>query len=117
MSSSTSSSELSPRGRALCIALMLVAAVLVLEWGTRESRMPGTSDFKRYRDFPGRAQDLVSAPGTRIAFIGNSVTDRVQLEDLRDEWQSLTGKSLSAAKFVAYYSNLTTWYWMSDQYF
>jgi hypothetical protein len=96
---------------------MLVAALLLLEWGTRESRMPGTSDLKRYRAFPEKAQALISAPGTRIAFVGNSVTDRIRLQDLRVEWQSLTGTTLSAEKFVAYYSNLTTWYWMSDQYF
>jgi hypothetical protein len=96
---------------------MLVAAVLLLEWATREGQMPGTSDFKRYRDFPEMAQELVSAPGKRIAFIGNSVTDRVRLEDLAAEWRSLTGESVSTEKFVAYYSNLTTWYWMSDQYF
>jgi hypothetical protein len=117
MSSSTSSSESSRRVRALCIALMLVAAVLLLEWATRESWMPGTSDFKRYRDFPEKARKLVSAPGTRIAFIGNSVTDRIRVDDLSAEWRSLTGELLSAEKFVAYYSNLTTWYWMSDQYF
>lgn len=105
------------RARALRIAVMLVAVLLLLEWGTRAGQMPGTSDLVRYRAFSEQARALVSAPATSMALIGNSVTDRIRLGDLSDEWQSITGAPLSAGKFVTYYSNLTTWYWMSDQYF
>ena len=108
---------MSLRARALRIVLMLVAALLLLEWGTRATWVPGTSDLNRYRAFPENARSLVSAPGPSIAFVGNSVTDRVRLDMLRSEWQALTGNPLNADKFVAYYSNLTTWYWMSGQYF
>jgi hypothetical protein len=117
MSSSTSSSEPARRGRKLRIALMIVAALVLVEWGTRVTLIPGTSDLTRYRAFPERARDLATARGTSIAFIGNSVTDRIQLEDMRREWQALTGASPNTGKFIAYYSNLTTWYWMSNQYF
>ena len=96
---------------------MLIAALLLLEWATREGRVPGTNDLTRYRAFPEKSRALVFSPAPRFAFIGNSVTDRIRLDDLRDEWQSLTGAPLSADKFITYYSNLTTWYWMSDQYF
>jgi hypothetical protein len=108
---------MSPRARALRIALLIAAALLLLEWGTRESRVPGTSDLIRYRAFPEQARALVSSPATSIAFVGNSVTDRLRAADLQDEWQSLTGAPLRAEKFVAYYSNLATWYRMSAQYF
>ena len=105
------------RARALRIALMLVAALALLEWGTRATRVPGTSDLIRYRAFPEQARLLVAEPAPSVAFVGNSVTDRIRLDDLRDEWRSLTGEPLSADKFVAYYSNLTTWHRMSAQYF
>lgn len=96
---------------------MIVAALVLIEWGTRANIMPGTSDLIRYRAFPAQARELVASPAPSIAFVGNSVTDRIRLDDLRREWQSLTGEPLAAGKFIAYYSNLTTWYWMSNQYF
>jgi hypothetical protein len=117
MNSFISSSEPTARGRKLRIALMIAAVLVLIEWGTRASFMPGTSDLTRYRAFPERARALASLPGTTVAFIGNSVTDRIRLDDMSSEWRALTGKPLSAAKFVAYYSNLATWYWMSNQYF
>lgn len=117
MSSSTSSSEHTGRGRKLRIALLIIAVLVLIEWGTRATLMPGTSDLIRYREFPERARDLVSARGTSVAFIGDSVTDRIRLEDMRREWQALTGAPLNTEKFIAYYSNLTSWYWMSNQYF
>lgn len=117
MSSSISSSEAPARGRTLRIALLILAALLLIEWSTRSTVLPGSSDLNRYRSFPERARDLVAAPAPRIAFVGNSVTDRVQIELLQSEWKSVTGQPLAADKFVAYYSNLTTWYWMIDRYF
>jgi hypothetical protein len=117
MSSYTSSSEAPVRGRALRIALLVVAALLLIEWGTRSTVVPGSSDLDRYRGFPERARALVAAPAPRIAFVGNSVTDRVQVELLQDQWKSITAQPLAADKFVAYYSNLATWYWMIDRYF
>jgi hypothetical protein len=96
---------------------MIVVALALFEVGTRANVMPGTSDLVRYRAFPERARELVAAPGTSMAFVGNSVTDRIRVEDMRREWQAITGAPLRAEKFVAYYSNLTTWYWMSNQYF
>lgn len=117
MSSSTSSSEPTARGRRLRIALVIIAVLVLIEWGTRAMFMPGTSDLVRYRAFPEQARELAAAHGTSIAFIGNSVTDRIRLEDMQREWQALTGAPLHAEKFVAYYSNLTTWYWMTNQYF
>ena len=117
MSSSTSSSDRPQRGRTLRIALLLIVAFVLIEWGTRAALMPGTSDLIRYRAFAGQARDLATAPATSIAFVGDSVTDRIRLDDLRGDWMALTGDPLNTGKFVAYYSNLTTWYWMSGQYF
>lgn len=105
------------RARAIRIALLVIVALALFEWGTRLTLVPGTSDLDRYRGFPERARSLVADPAPRIALIGNSVTDRVMLELLQSEWKAATGEPLAADKFVAYYSNLTTWYWIIDQYF
>jgi lysophospholipase L1-like esterase len=118
MSSSTSSSRLTPRKRALLIALMFVFALVLLEVGTREALVPVSRDLDRLGSFPGRARSLAEAPAPNsIVFIGDSVTDRVELEPIQAEWEAVTGKSLAADKFVAYNSNLASWYWMSEQYF
>jgi len=119
MSSSTSSSKVTPggRGRAVRIALMLLIALSLIEAGTREALVPTSQDLSRYRSYPGRARSLVAAPAPRIVFIGNSVTQRVPLDVMKSEWQARTGAELSVDKFVAYYSTLTTWYWMAVHYF
>ena len=96
---------------------MIAAALIVIEWGTRAELMPGTSDLARYRQFPDSARALAAAPAPRIAFIGDSVTDRVRLDLLQEEWQRLTGETPSVEKFIAYYSNLSTWHRMYAQYF
>jgi len=105
------------RGRTVRIALLFIAALALIEWGTRMALVPGSSDLDRYRSFPERARGLVAAPAPRIAMVGNSVTDRVLPKLLQSEWHAVTGESLAVDKFVAYYSNLATWYWMIDQYF
>jgi len=117
MSSSTSSSETTLRWRALLIALMLVAALVLIEIATREALLPVSRDLDRLESFPVRARNLATAPAPRIAFIGDSVTDRVQLDQIQSEWASLTGNSVAVDKFVAYNSNLATWYWISEQFF
>ena len=79
--------------------------------------MPVSRDLDRLRSFPDRARSLAAAPAPRIVFIGDSVTDRIELERIEAEWEAATGDSLAVDKFVAYNSNLATWYWMSEQYF
>ena len=96
---------------------MILAVLAFIEWGTRAEVTPGTADLARYREFPAQARELAAAPEPRIAFIGNSVTDRVQANVLADEWRRNTGKSPSVDKFIAYYSNLSTWSRMYAQYF
>lgn len=108
---------MTPRARAIRIALLVIVALALFEWGTRLTLVPGSSDLDRYRGFTERARSLVAAPAPRIALIGNSVTDRVMLDLLQSEWKAATGDPLAADKFVAYYSNLATWYWMIDRYF
>lgn len=105
------------RGRAVRIALMFIAALALIECGMRMAQMSDPDDHRGYRSFPDRARSLIGAPAPRIALIGNSVTDRLEIELLQNEWKVVTGESLAADKFVAYYSNLATWHWMSEQYF
>lgn len=96
---------------------MVLAGLALVEWGTRAAWLPGSTDMSDYRSFARRAETLVTAPAPRIAFIGDSVTDRVQLELMQQEWQIATGDALATDKFIAYDSNLTTWYWIADQFF
>ena len=96
---------------------MFVATLVLIEVGTREAVIPVSRDLDRLRSFPDRARSLAGAPDPSIVFIGDSVTDRVELELIKAEWEAVTGGSLAADKFVTYNSNLATWYWMSEQYF
>ncbi len=96
---------------------MILAALALIEWSTRAAWLPGSTDMSDYRSFAERAQNLVTAPAPRFAFIGDSVTDRVQLEMMQQEWKIATGDALATDKFIAYNSNLTTWYWIADQFF
>jgi hypothetical protein len=96
---------------------MILAGLAMIEWSTRAALLPGSTDMSEYRSFAERAQRLVAAPAPRIAYIGDSVTDRVQLDLMQGAWHAATGGSLAADKFIAYDSNLTTWYWIADQFF
>jgi hypothetical protein len=96
---------------------VIAAALLLMEVITRAGLMPGTADFDRYRAFPGDARKLASAPAPRVAFIGNSVTDRVVTPIFADEWRESVGVQPTVGKFIAYYSNLSTWSRMYAQYF
>ena len=53
MSSSTSSSEVTPvrRGRALRIVLMLLVALILLEGITREKLVPASKDLSRFQTY------------------------------------------------------------------
>jgi lysophospholipase L1-like esterase len=105
------------RGWALRIALMFAVALVLVEVGTRQTLVPVSRDLDRLNSFPDRARSLAAAPATRIVFIGDSVTDRIELERIKFEWEVATGDFLTVDKFVTYNSNLATWYWMSEQYF
>ncbi len=103
---------MSLRARALRIALTLVAALIFIEWGAHTTLLPGTRTFDRYRALPEQARSLADSSSPSIAFIGNSVTDRIQPDVMLNEWQALTGGSLVVDKFLVDGSNLTTWYWI-----
>lgn len=116
-SSSTSSSEAASHGRAVRIGLLILAGLALVEWSTRAAWLPGSTDMSDYRSFARRAETLVAAPAPRFAFIGDSVTDRVQLDLMQQAWLAATGNALATDKFIAYDSNLATWYWIADQFF
>jgi hypothetical protein len=115
MNSSTSSSDLSPRARGVRIALLIAAVLLLIEWGARATVLPGSADLDLR--LGARARALFESPPPRIAFVGNSVADRVRLDVMADQWKALTGETPSLGKFVTYYSNLSTWRRMSAQIF
>ena len=94
MSSSTSSSEMTLRGRALRIALMFVVALVLVEVGTRPGAGAGfQGSGPTTASFPDPRARLAAAPATRIVFIGDSVTDRIELERTDGPMGGSTGDS------------------------
>lgn len=114
MSSSTSSSDevplLGPR-RWYVIAL-IVGILALLELFTRRVLVASSKDLARFTTYAKRARTLDQTPGPRIAFVGNSMTDRGV--DAK-EFARLSGMSSDA--FVADDSRADTWYWILERDF
>ena len=119
MRSSTSSSS-GPRvpllDRRVWVGLLLVFALL--ELGTRFRLFNMSKDFRRFRAYPARAQALVEGPGPlRIAFIGNSATDRGVDAGVVEAAMAAHGRPAHANLFVADQSRIDTWRFIFERYF
>lgn len=98
--------------RWLLIVGMLIAALLALEVVTRWKLFDASKDLSRFGTYPERARSLASVPGKRVAFVGNSLTERgVDAEQLR----SIV--DVASDSFVADGSHVNTWYWMIERHF
>lgn len=119
MSSSTSSSETPLRRRALVMVLVgIVALNIVLEIFTRTMLFPHSADFQRFADYPARARALCALPGFRLAFVGNSATqkgiDPKAMNDILN--QGPTGPA--ACEFLlADGSMINTWHFITKRCF
>ncbi|MFT3769751.1 MAG: hypothetical protein QM820_30305 [Minicystis sp.] len=133
MSSSTSSSELHAlvprpapaarpkerapavrvvRGDARARKILAVLAILAagLEVVTRLALVPSSKDLRRFAAYPAEARALAAAPGIRLAFVGNSLTERgVDLAILRESLREEASIEAGAGMFVAHGSHLNTW--------
>jgi hypothetical protein len=125
MSSSTSSSDadLTVRpppasGAWWKITLFLVSVVIALEVFTRGFLFPRSKDFVRFAGYPERAERLVQQPGLRLAFLGNSATERgLDPEVLKAQLPKAAKQPAAFDIFVADASMIETWYYMTKKYF
>jgi hypothetical protein len=125
MPSSTSSSEaLSPArpGRAPLLDRKVWLGLLVLfgllEVFTRTRLFSMSKDFRRFRTYPERAEALVAATGVkRVAFIGNSATDRGVDGRVVEGALGAQGVATKADLFVADQSRIDTWRFVFERYF
>lgn len=123
MSSSISSSELVPvssvvkRDRRLAI-LAVVLLLLLLEVVTRRFLFAASKDFKRFANYPSKAQELGRASDFRIALIGNSATDRGVTESVVAEaFTRAAGRPSQVSMFPADQSRINTWHYIAESSF
>jgi hypothetical protein len=117
MSSSTSSSEPRPRV-AWKIGLCLLAVFVALEIVTRTLLVPRSRDLVRFAAYPERAEALVDQPGLRLAFLGNSATQRGLapaqfVADLPDSVR----RPVNVELFLADGSEINTWHYIAKEAF
>jgi hypothetical protein len=106
-----SSSIFNSRKR-VAIALCVLVVFGALEFVTRTRLFKASKDLRRFTSYPARARALHDAPSPRVAFVGNSLTDRGVDPKLFGELMHV-----SADAFVADASHLTTWTWMIEKLF
>src|SRR4051812_2444810 len=77
MSSSISSSRPATPGKTIgWAALAVLVFFIAAEIFTRQVLMPSSLDFVRFVGYPAAADALCQKPAPRIAFVGNSATQR-----------------------------------------
>ncbi|HMJ11793.1 MAG TPA: hypothetical protein VK524_10295 [Polyangiaceae bacterium] len=113
LAASTPSERGWPRARQWALITgMLVAALLALEILTRWKLFSASKDLSRFGTYPERARTLAAAKGKRVAFIGNSLTERgIDAE----RFGRATG--VASDVFVADGSHVNTWYWIIEREF
>ena len=124
MSSSTSSSDRAS-GRAPWVPLLgrkvwlgLLVFLGALEIFTRVSLHDRSKDFRRFGGYPAKAAALVAtANAQRIAFIGNSATDRGVDPRVVEATLARSGRPAAAELFVADQSRVDTWRYIFERYF
>jgi hypothetical protein len=122
MRSSTSSSESQPARRQPLLArrvwLGLAAIFVLLEIFTRTRLFSASKDFRRFRGYPARAEALIASTGvTRVAFVGNSATDRGVDARVVEATLGELGRPTRADLFVADQSRIDTWRFIIERFF
>lgn len=100
------------------LLLVLLVVFAGLEIVTRELLMPRSRDFVRFAGYPRRAEELVGADGLRIAFVGNSATQR-GFDPARfvAELPNPAGRPVHVDVFVADGAEINTWHYLMKQAF
>jgi hypothetical protein len=98
------------------VVLLIVFAGL--EIVTRTVLIPRSRDFVRFEHYPEKAEALVRADGLRLAFIGNSATQRgLDPAEFVAHLPNPAQRPMHLDVFVADGSELNTWYYLMNQCF
>ena len=98
--------------------LGLLVFLGALEIFTRVSLHDRSKDFRRFGGYPAKAAALVAtANAQRIAFIGNSATDRGVDPRVVEAALARNGRPAAAELFVADQSRIDTWRYIFERYF
>jgi hypothetical protein len=102
----------------LKIILFIAALLLLTEVFTRTVILRTSKDFVRFHKYPAHAQTLTESPGTTVAFIGNSLTQRgVDVNAISEHLKQQGVNNFRADVFVADSSKINTWHFLINQYF
>ena len=108
-------SSRSELGRAL---LVVTAVFIVLEIFTRTFLFRASKDFSQFLAFPHRSAVLVDQPGTRIAFVGNSLTrEGIDPQIFSQTLSEHVDGVVAADVFAADASKINVWYYLMNRYF
>jgi hypothetical protein len=100
------------------VAIGVIVFLLVLELFTRFRLFQMSKDFRRFESYPARARTLVETAGPlRLAFIGNSATDRGVDARVVDATLAGAGHPARSDLFVADQSRVDTWRFILERYF
>jgi hypothetical protein len=100
------------------LVLVLLVVCAGLEIVTRALLLPRSRDFARFATYPARAEELVGRDGLRIAFIGNSATQRGLDPGLFVAGlPNPAGRPIHVDLFVADGAEVNTWHYMVKQSF
>src|SRR3954471_8748041 len=100
------------------VALGVVLFLIALELFTRFRLFEMSKDFRRFGSYPARARTLVETTGpVRLAFIGNSATDRGVDARVVDATLAGAGRPARSDLFVADQSRVDTWRFILERYF
>lgn len=106
------------RRNAFRILVLLFLFFVALEGLTRFKLFKMSKDFVRFKTYPKLASRLMESPGTKVALIGNSATQRgVYMGVLKSELESGGNSQIAADMFVADASRINTWHFMLNRYF
>ncbi len=100
------------------LVLVLLVVFVGLEIVTHEVLLPRSRDFARFLSYPRRAEELVHADGRRIAFIGNSATQRgLDPRQFVAGLPNRAGRPVHVDLFVADGAEINTWHYLMKQAF
>lgn len=100
------------------VALLVLLFLVGLEIFTRTQLFGMSKDFARFASYPERAKILTQSSGYKIAFVGNSATERgIDLDTFKRNFAVQSSqKNLRADLFVADASKINTWHYLLNTY-
>ena len=101
------------------VAFLVLLFFVGLEFFTRTKLFGMSKDFARFASYPERAKTLTQSPGFKIAFVGNSATERgIDLDTFNRNFAVQSPQTnLRTDLFVADASKINTWHYLLNTYF